>query len=153
MLWNELLRKGNVSLLESQSDTQYCVCRNYNPDAKEDQQYDGGTYFCYWGDKERKPYFLSAALENFRVKTEDDYVPRARLEELATKFKDGLLECDEDFATEFFEEECELTDSEMEWLGIENNEEDDEYTPCAENGDYSPSNPWDAPGMSIRDFI
>lgn len=153
MLWNELLRKGNVSLLQSQSDTQYCICRNYNPDAKEDQQYDGGTYFCYWGDKERKPYFLSAALENFRVKTEDDYVPRARLEELATKFKDGLLECDEDFATEFFEEECELTDSEMECLGIENNEEDDEYIPCSENRDYSPSNPWDAPGMCISDFI
>ena len=31
--------------------------------------------------------------------------------------------------------------------------EDDEYTPSAENGDYSPSNPWDAPGMSISDFI
>ena len=152
MLWNELLRKGNVSLLQSQSDTQYCVCRNYNPNEKEDQQYDGGTYFCYWGDKERKPYFLSAALENFRIKTEEDYISRFRLEELTTKFKDGLFECDEDFATEFFEEECELTDSEMEWLGIENNEED-EYTPCAENGDYSPSNPWDAPGMSIRDFI
>ena len=32
-------------------------------------------------------------------------------------------------------------------------EGDDEYTPSAENGDYSPSNPWDAPGMSISDFI
>ena len=31
--------------------------------------------------------------------------------------------------------------------------EDDEYVPSAENGDYSPSNPWDAPGMSISDFI
>ena len=31
--------------------------------------------------------------------------------------------------------------------------EDDEYTPSAENGDYSPSNPWDAPGMSVSDFI
>ena len=122
MLWNELLRKGNVSLLQSQSDTQYCICRNYNPNEKKDQQYDGGTYFCYWGDLERKPYFLSAALENFRVKTEDNYVPRARLEELATKFKDGLLECDEDFAMEFFEEECELLDSEMEWLGITESE-------------------------------
>ena len=29
----------------------------------------------------------------------------------------------------------------------------EEYTPSATNGDYSPSNPWDAPGMSIRDFI
>ena len=32
-------------------------------------------------------------------------------------------------------------------------EYDDDYTPSAENGDYSPSNPWDAPGMSIKDFI
>jgi hypothetical protein len=31
--------------------------------------------------------------------------------------------------------------------------DDYEYTPSSTNGDYSPSNPWDAPGMSIRDFI
>jgi len=28
-----------------------------------------------------------------------------------------------------------------------------EYVPSAENGDYSPSNPWDAPGMKMSDFI
>ena len=27
------------------------------------------------------------------------------------------------------------------------------YVPSAENGDYSPSNPWDAPGMKLSDFI
>ena len=32
-------------------------------------------------------------------------------------------------------------------------EEDEEYVPSAENGDYGPSNPWDAPGCSIKDFI
>ena len=32
-------------------------------------------------------------------------------------------------------------------------EDEEEYVPSAENGDYSPSNPWDAPGMSINDFI
>ena len=32
-------------------------------------------------------------------------------------------------------------------------DEDDEYCPSSTNGDYSPSNPWDAPGMSVRDFI
>ncbi len=31
--------------------------------------------------------------------------------------------------------------------------EEEHYTPSATNGDYGPSNPWDAPGMSIRDFI
>lgn len=31
--------------------------------------------------------------------------------------------------------------------------DDEDYVPSAENGDYSPSNPWDAPGMSTKDFI
>lgn len=30
---------------------------------------------------------------------------------------------------------------------------DDEYTPSSTYGDYGPSNPWDAPGMSKQDFI
>lgn len=29
----------------------------------------------------------------------------------------------------------------------------DYYTPSASRGDYSPSSPWNAPGMSIHDFI
>ena len=29
----------------------------------------------------------------------------------------------------------------------------DYYTPSASRGDYSPSTPWNAPGMSIHDFI
>ena len=32
-------------------------------------------------------------------------------------------------------------------------DEEDDYTPSSTYGDYSPSNPWDAPGMSISDFI
>ena len=32
-------------------------------------------------------------------------------------------------------------------------EKESEYIPSAENGDYSPSNPWDAPGMKMSDFI
>ena len=30
---------------------------------------------------------------------------------------------------------------------------DDYYTPSATFRDYGPGNPWDAPGMSIHDFI
>lgn len=124
MLWNELLRKGNVSLLQSKSDTQYCVCSNYNPEAKEDSQYDSGTYFCYWGDVERKVYFLAAALENFRVKTEENYIPRPRLEELATQFKDGLLEDDKESALEYFDFTCEMSDEEKEFFGVSESEEE-----------------------------
>lgn len=32
-------------------------------------------------------------------------------------------------------------------------EVDDRYIRSSIEKDYSPSNPWDAPGMSIRDFI
>lgn len=31
--------------------------------------------------------------------------------------------------------------------------EEEEYTPSSTMRDYGPSNPWDAPGMSVRDFI
>ena len=159
MLWNELLRKGKYSLLQSKSDTQYCVCSNYDETAEEDKQYYNGTYFCYWGDAENKIYELSLALECFKSKTDADYIPRFRLEELCTKFKDALYETDEEYADDFVKQEC--FESEMKWLGITENEDneyeigeyEEEYVPCVENGDYSPSNPWDAPGMSIKDFI
>ena len=52
------------------------------------------------------------------------------------------------------------------WFHVENDESvicldtedleecyEEQYVPSAENGDYGPSNPWDAPGMSIKDFI
>lgn len=32
-------------------------------------------------------------------------------------------------------------------------DEDEPYTPSSACGDYGPGNPWDAPGMSIHDFI
>ena len=31
--------------------------------------------------------------------------------------------------------------------------EEDRYCPSSTAGDYSPSSPWNAPGMSIKDFI
>ena len=48
------------------------------------------------------------------------------------------------------------------WNGFEDLEEyksgffdspEEEYRPSCSNGDYSPSCPWNAPGMSVRDFI
>ena len=30
---------------------------------------------------------------------------------------------------------------------------DEEYIPSSTRRDYGPSNPWDAPGMSVKDFI
>lgn len=48
-------------------------------------------------------------------------------------------------------------DDEEDWADyspcVHDHHEDYEYTPSATDGDYSPSHPWDAPGMSISDFI
>lgn len=58
---------------------------------------------------------------------------------------------------------CSYCNSDMcEWCRVERimsrvetelDEEDEHYTPSSTYGDYGPSNPWDAPGMSMSDFI
>lgn len=57
--------------------------------------------------------------------------PKEEQEKLQEEYDEYLLDC-----------EC-----------LDFDYEDDEYVPSSTNGDYSPSNPWDAPGMSIWDFI
>lgn len=100
---------------------------------------------------------LQDMIELFRMRTETDYIPRCRLEELATQFKDGLIEDDEEQALIYFDEVCEMSESEKEFFGIETESEEEEYEeeycPSSTHGDYSPSCPWNAPGMSIKDFI
>ena len=111
MKWNLILRSGKRALLQSASDTQFAVVCGYNPDAPEDQQWDHGSYFPYWEDLNRKVQMLSNALEYFRCLTEENYIPRERLIELATRFKDcesgdedleNVLEDMEENEVEFF---------------------------------------------------
>lgn len=91
MKWIEILRKDNHALLQSESDTQYAVVSGYDPTQLEGQQWSNGTYFTYWDDLNKKATALSSALDLFRYRTESKYISRLRLEELATKFKDGLF--------------------------------------------------------------
>lgn len=51
--------------------------------------------------------------------TELGQIPRCRLEELCTLFKDGLIEDAEDEAYTFFRETCDLSPLEREWLGLD----------------------------------
>lgn len=46
-------------------------------------------------------------------------IPYDRLVELATLFKDGLIEDDEEQALIYFDETCEMTEEEKEFFGIE----------------------------------
>ena len=99
---------------------QYAVVSGYDPNQPENQQWGHGTYLTHWNQSiEDKQIALFHAIEQFRLKTENNYISRYRLEELATKFKDRLLEADEDFAMEYFGSECEMSESEKEFFGIE----------------------------------
>lgn len=60
----------------------------------------------------------------------------------------GWEMCDDDSAAETCNDYCK-----GECTAWKRYKERREYTSSATNGDYSPSNPWDAPGMSIRDFL
>lgn len=52
-------------------------------------------------------------------KINPNYIPRIRLEELATLFKDGLIEDDKESAMEYFNEVCEMSEEEKSFFGIE----------------------------------
>ena len=119
MKWIKLLRKDGYALLQSESDTQYAVVSGYDPTHPEDQQWSSGTYFTYWNDAKRKADCLQTALDCFRSRTESDYIPRCRLEELATLFKDGLISDDRESAMEYFDECCEMSEEEKFFFGIE----------------------------------
>ena len=122
MKWIEILRKDDVALLQSKNNTQYAVVTGYNPNAREDEQWDYGWYYTYWSDKNAKINSLRTALEYFMIKTVKNYIPRYRLEELATQFKDGLIEDDKESAIQFFDEVCEMDEREKEFFGIESEE-------------------------------
>lgn len=78
MKWTEILRKDGYALLQSESDTQYCVANDYDPTQPEDQQWNYGTYFTYWNDTKRKADCLQNALDCFRSKTESNYVTKGQ---------------------------------------------------------------------------
>ena len=124
MKYNIILRNGRYALLEM--ETQYVVACGFDETQSEGSQWTQGYYYTHWNTSEIvKQRMLSAALEYYRALTETDYIPRCRLEELATQFKDGLIEDDEESAMEYFDEVCEMTDEEKAWFGIETESEDE----------------------------
>ena len=70
--------------------------------------------------------------------------------------EDGLIEDGEEEAYRYMVGVVELSDTEAEYLGLDMEQyrdADNPPAPSSTGGDYSPSNPWDAPGMSVSDFI
>jgi hypothetical protein len=89
--------------------------------------------------KTYKVTYIEKLIHTFYVEAENE-------EEAQAVFEEGLMDGQFDFSDGWVDE----TDFSF-------TEDDDKYhyhyTPSAENGDYSPSNPWDAPGMKMSDFI
>ena len=87
------------------------------------------------------------------------YVDANNEEEAARVFEEGCMNAQFDFSDgEVDETDYTIAeyDDKVHWHYTSEDEDDcddDDYVPSSTNGDYSPSNPWDAPGMSIKDFI
>ena len=121
---NEILSVTNANgkrfaLIETSDN--YIVACGYDSSQRWGQQWEHGIYYMFSNDVE-KLNCLSKAVEKLREKVSKDYIPRCRLEELATQFKDGLIEDDRESAMEYFDEVCEMDESEKEFFGIEEEE-------------------------------
>ena len=94
---------------------------------------------------ERINFKIRFAQENF---TEWNTAHERRMAEI-----DGMV----DMLTIATGKDYVITENGLEENGIveikEIEEDEDHYTPSSTNRDYGHSNPWDAPGMSIKDFI
>ena len=104
---------------------------------------------------------LFKALDYYLMRTNERHISWARMSEIATVLKDGLIEDGEEEAYRYMADVAELSDTEAEYLGLDmklykaatDEDADDHMAPSSTGGDYSPANPWDAPGMSASDFI
>lgn len=120
-----ILEKGNYALIKRGSERfqEYSIVAGLV--TEQERKFEGsdwdGTVAAY--DVNAKG--LSDAIDRFRYLTELDYIPRLRLEELATKFKDGLLGAylEDGEYEEFFDKECEMDDYEKEFFGLNGGEE------------------------------
>ena len=124
MQYKIILEKGNYALiLRGSRMKEYAVVGGLN---KETGEWDWTS--CFWNFSEGSCFdeteALFRAVDYFRMRTETNYISRCRLEELATQFKDGLVEADEEYSTEYFDEVCKMTDEEKEFFGIGTETED-----------------------------
>ncbi len=153
--------KGQYALiLRGESMTQYAVVDGLDKEAGSWNwtccYYDFGKF-----SELTKAEALFKALDYYRMRTDERYISWARMSEIATVLKDGLIEDGEEEAYRYMADVAELSDTEAEYFGLDmeqyreaTGEDADSHTaPSSTGGDYSPANPWDAPGMSASDFI
>lgn len=125
MQYEILFEHAEYSLIKRKSDTkypEYAVVRGLDKTVP----MDGDCWAATVMYLPATPAGLTTILDCYRGYTENKYMSRARLSELATLFKDGLFEDGHAEAMEYCKETCGLEDYEMEYLGIEDEDNDEE---------------------------
>ena len=153
--------KGQYALiLRGERMTQYAVVCGLDQETE-----DWDWTCCYYDFSEfselTKAEALFKALDYYLMRTNEKHIPWARMSEIATLLKDGLIEDGEEEAYRYMADAVELSDTEAEYFGLDmeryrdatDEDADNLAAPSSTGGDYSPANPWDTPGMSMSDFI
>lgn len=110
MKTNVILTKGQYTLLENNKE--YIVAYDYNEDT---QSWAHGAYFSHWGENERKIKCLADALDYIRYKTDELFITKARMTEIATIAIHAIVE-ETDFET--FIEDAEMEVEEAVHFGV-----------------------------------
>lgn len=118
MRYELIFEKGKYALIKRGEKLQeYAVVNGLDKEAGE---WKHTVSYCGFGNMWHidETIALRNMLDVFIAKTTENYIPRNRLEEIATLEKDKLLELDEEEAMEFFDSELQMEDYEREFFGI-----------------------------------
>lgn len=153
--------KGSYALiLRGESMTQYAVVSGL------DEKAGSWDWTCCYYDFGKfsalsKAEALFKALDYYLMRTNEKHISWARMSEITTVLKDGLIEDGEEEAYRYMADVAELSDAEAEYFGLDleryrkatDKDANSSTAPSSINGDYSPADPWNAPGMDASDFI
>ncbi|MBD5162905.1 MAG: hypothetical protein HDT14_13020 [Oscillibacter sp.] len=161
MKYTLIEEKGQYALiLRGEGMTQYAVVSGL------DKKTGSWDWTCCYYDFGKfsgltKADALFNALDYYLMRTSEKHIPWVRISEITTLLKDGLIEDGEEEAYRYMADAVELSDAEAEYFGLDmeryrattGEDTDSDTIPSSTGGDYSPANPWDAPGMSVSDFV
>lgn len=129
MEYEIILKNDKYALIERGTRIhEYAVVSGLNEEKKEWDWTVAAYAFYYSGNvvaQYTQAEALGKAVDLFRLRTEENYISRPRLEELATNFKDKIYQDimdteTEEEAEEFFKDYCEMENHELTFLGLEN---------------------------------
>ena len=119
MKYDLIEAKGQYALiLRGEHMTQYAVV--YGLD-RETASWDWTCCYYDFGEFSEltKAEALFKAVDHYRMRTDEKYISWARMSEIATVLKDGLIEDDEEEAYRYMVDVAELSDTEAEYFGLD----------------------------------